>query len=233
MAPIRGPPSLRAEFDRQAALYDVTAPRSMPGYSELHRMLCRGVPFLPTRAFRVLELGVGTGTLTSLILSSFPHAEVVGIDLSPKMIGRARTKLRAYRGRIDLIAAPIEEFPEGRFDVVVSALAIHHLTHSEKWRLFRRIHRTLSPGGYFGDGDDHLPEDPLFDSRYAQIASTAFVGPRGGGGRPSLPIAWHEHEKFDHPCTLEAEVAQLGRAGFPHVGVPWQFFAQAVVWAYK
>lgn len=205
----------------------------MPGYSDLHWMLSRGIPYLPTRAFQVLELGVGTGTLTELLLSEFPHAQVTGVDISPKMIARARTKLRRYRGRVELVPGPLEEFHEGTYDVVVSALAIHHLADPAKWRLFRRIHRTLAPGGYFGDGDDHLPEDPVFDSRFAQIAGAEARGTRGRGSWNSPQAVWHEHEKFDRPCTLSSEVSHLERAGFPHVGVPWRFFGQAVVWAYK
>jgi tRNA (cmo5U34)-methyltransferase len=223
----------RGEFDREAEGYDRTARASMPGYPDLHWMLSRGIPFLPTRAFRILELGVGTGTLTELLLSEFPHSHVTGIDLSPKMIARARRKLKGYQDRVELVDGPLEEFREGRFDAVVSALAIHHLSDPEKWRLFRRIYRSLPPGGYFGDGDDHLPEDSVFDTRFAQIATTQ-AGRTGGRSSWRSPQAvWHEHERFDHPCTLANETAQLGRAGFPHVGVPWRFFGQAVVWAYK
>jgi len=231
VAPARRSPALRAEFDREARGYDRTAQGSMPGYSELHRMLCRGIPYLPTRAIRVLELGVGTGTLTSLILTTFPHAEVTGVDLSPKMIAQARTKLRAFQDRVTLVNAPLEEFESESYDVVVSALAIHHLTDPEKWRLFRRIRRSLPPGGYFGDGDDHLPEDPVFDSRFAQIVSAEAGRSRRAGW--AAQMVWHEHEKFDHPCSVDSEVAHLVRAGFPHVGVPWRFFGQSVVWAYR
>jgi len=223
----------RREFDREAAGYDRAARASMPGYSELHRILSRGIPYLPTRSFRILELGVGTGTLTELLLSDFPHARVTGIDLSPRMIARARQKLRPYRDRVELVAGPLESFREEPYDGVVSALAIHHLTDPEKWRLFRRIHRVLPPGGYFGDGDDHLPEDPVFDTRFAQIASAASRGPRGRSAWSSPQAVWHEHERFDHPCTLPAETARLERAGFAHVGVPWRYFGQAVVWAYR
>jgi len=233
MARKAGLPALRAEFDREAPGYDRTAKASMPGYSALHRTLILGVPFLPTRAFRVLELGVGTGALTSALLESFPHAEVVGIDVSPKMIAAAARRLRVYRDRVELVAGRLEDTWEGRYDAVVSALAIHHLEDREKWRLFRRIYRSLSSGGYFGDGDDHLPEDPLFDSRYAQIAA-AESGPRGRRGAYRAPqLVWHEHERFDHPCSVTAEVSALERARFPHVGVPWRYFGQAVVWAYR
>ncbi len=226
-------PSLRQEFDREAPGYDRTARASMPGYTELHRALVRGIPFLPTRSFRVLELGVGTGALTSAVLQTFPQAEVVGLDVSPKMIAAARRRLRPFLDRVELRAGRLEAAWEGRYDVVVSALAIHHLLDQQKWALFRRIARSLTPGGYFGDGDDHLPEDPVFDTRYAQIAASEFGGRSPRGPYRSPQVVWHEHERFDHPCTVDAEVAALRRARFPHVGVPWRFFGQAVVWAYR
>jgi tRNA (cmo5U34)-methyltransferase len=226
-------PAQRREFDREARGYDRTASESMPAYTDLHRTLLGGIPFLPTRGFNVLELGVGTGTLSALLLEQFPHARVTGIDLSPKMIGRARAKLRSYRDRVELVDGDLGDFEERPYDAVVSALAIHHLTDPEKWRLFRRIHRVLPRGGYFGDADDHLPEDPLFDQRYAQIASSLPRSVAAGPRWTSLQEVWHEHERFDHPSTLAAETAALERAGFSHVGVPWRFFGQAVVWAYK
>jgi tRNA (cmo5U34)-methyltransferase len=205
----------------------------MPGYLDLHRTLVGGIPFLPTRAFRVLELGVGTGTLTELVLRGFPHARITGIDISPRMIARAREKLRPFRDRVELVAGDLGTYADAEYDVVLSALAIHHLADAAKWRLFRRLHRSLSPGGYFGDADDHLPEDPIFDNRYAQIALALRPRDRGRGEWTSPQQVWHEHEKFDHPCTLQAEVGALERAGFAHVGVPWRFFGQAVVWAYR
>ncbi len=206
----------------------------MPGYLDLHRTLLGGIPYVPTRAFRVLELGVGTGTLSSLLLAEFPHAHLTGVDLSPRMIARARTKLRDFRDRVELIAGDLGEFEERRYDAVVSALAIHHLTDSQKWALFRRVHRCLLPGGYFGDADDHLAEDPTFDIRWAQIASSTSVGEgRRTSAWESPQAVWHAHERFDHPSTLSAELSALERAGFSHIGVPWRFFGQAVVWAYK
>ncbi len=205
----------------------------MPGYSDLHWALVKGIPYLPTRSFRVLELGVGTGTLTKLLLSEFPHAEVEGIDVSPRMIVRARARLRRFGDRVTLRSGRLEQPWDGEYDAIVSALAIHHLKDPAKWSLFRRAYRSLAPGGYFGDGDDHLPEDPVFDSRYSEIVA-ARLRAKAGSAAWTLPQqVWHEHEKFDRPCTVASEVVALERAGFAHVGVPWRFFGQAVVWAYR
>ena len=219
-----------AEFDREAAAYDRAATGTMPGYDELHQTLLWGVPFSPTRKFRVLELGVGTGTLSSRLLGRFPHAELVGVDLSRRMIAVARTKLRRYRDRATLVHGDLSEFPaEAPYDVVVSSLAIHHLEDTAKWALFRKVRKSLTRGGYFGDADDHLPEDPVFDSRFAQVAQEMV----GSANSAALQRAWHEHEQFDHPCTLSDELSHLESAGFSHVDVPWRFFGQAVVWAYR
>jgi tRNA (cmo5U34)-methyltransferase len=227
--------SSRQEFDREAATYDSEVASTMPGYSELHQMLVWGVPYLPTRSFRILELGVGTGTLTALLLESFPHATVRGIDISPRMIAASRAKLRPWKDRVELRTGDLDDVdPDEKFDAVVSALAIHHLSHAKKRRLFGRLFDALPPGGYFGDGDDHLPEDPTFDARFAQIAASIPppAGSRGRSGRSPQRV-WHEHEKFDHPWGVTDELAGLRSAGFLHVGVPWQFFAQTVVWAYR
>jgi tRNA (cmo5U34)-methyltransferase len=43
--------------------------------------------------------------------------------------------------------------PAGRYDLVVSALAVHHLDAKQKQDLFRRVHEALRPGGRFVLGD--------------------------------------------------------------------------------
>jgi tRNA (cmo5U34)-methyltransferase len=50
--------------------------------------------------------------------------------------------------------------PEGPFDVVYSALAVHHLDGTGKADLFRRVATVLAPGGRFVLGDVIVPDDP-------------------------------------------------------------------------
>src|SRR5262249_40888457 len=52
------------------------------------------------------------------------------------------------------------ELPAGPFDVVVSALAIHHLDAVAKAALFARVTRELAPGGRFVVADVVIPADP-------------------------------------------------------------------------
>ena len=50
--------------------------------------------------------------------------------------------------------------PTGPFDLVTSALAVHHLDADGKRDLFARIAAALAPGGRFVLGDVIVPEDP-------------------------------------------------------------------------
>ena len=73
------------------------------------------------RAGRVLEIGVGTG----LSLSMYErHLEIVGIDLSPDMLDKARGRvategLEHITGLHEMDAAKLD-FPDGSFDTVVA-----------------------------------------------------------------------------------------------------------------
>jgi len=92
------------------------------------------------------------------VLSVHPDAQVVGIDESADMLAYARQALPAGA---DLRVARIEDpLLEGPFDLVVSALAVHHLDGEGKADLFARVARVLAPGGQFVLGDVVVPDDP-------------------------------------------------------------------------
>ena len=110
-------------------------------------------------AERILELGTGTGETARRVLAAHPSASLVGIDDSQEMLAHARATLPA--DRVELIVARLEDpLPRGPFDVIVSALAVHHLDGPGKADLFRRAASVLSPGGRLVIGDVIVPEDP-------------------------------------------------------------------------
>lgn len=100
----------------------------------------------------VLDLGCGTGNL-ALRLGAFK--QLVGVDISEKMLAIAREKLAHLDGvefiEDDLLGYFDRDMPE--FDAVVSTYSIHHLTEEEKSLLFQKIYGAVKPGGaaVFGD----------------------------------------------------------------------------------
>ncbi|MGZ4411211.1 MAG: class I SAM-dependent methyltransferase [Gaiellaceae bacterium] len=111
------------------------------------------------RVERALELGVGTGETTRRVLAVHPGARIVGIDASQAMLAQARRELPAER--VELLLARLQDpLPSGEFDLVYSALAVHHLAPNEKATLFRRAARALRPAGRLVLADLVLPEQP-------------------------------------------------------------------------
>jgi 2-polyprenyl-3-methyl-5-hydroxy-6-metoxy-1,4-benzoquinol methylase len=95
---------------------------------------------VPATARRVLDLGCATGT-TGAALKARQDAEVVGIELEPDYAREAATRLDR------VIVADAQQPPEleGRFDVLIAADILEHLT--DPWSALRAYARLLEPGG--------------------------------------------------------------------------------------
>jgi tRNA (cmo5U34)-methyltransferase len=127
----------------------------MPHYVELQDELARATTGIVVH--QVLELGVGTGETSVRVLAVHPSAHLVGIDESAPMLARARPRLAGADLRVQRLEDPL---PDATFDLVVSALAVHHLDGPAKADLFRRAAARLRPGGRIVVGDVVVPEDP-------------------------------------------------------------------------
>jgi tRNA (cmo5U34)-methyltransferase len=107
--------------------------------------------FVPPNTRRVLDLGTGDGRLLALVKSALATTvEAVAIDFSPAML-EAAGKRFAQDSSVTIVTHNLDEpLPSlGRFDAVVSSLAIHHLLHERKRTLYAEIYGLLNPGGVF------------------------------------------------------------------------------------
>jgi tRNA (cmo5U34)-methyltransferase len=156
----------------------------IPGYEELQAAVAAATAAVP--ATRVLELGTGTGETALRVRAGQPEAEWVGIDASEAMLARARERLPDADLRLQRLE---DELPEGPFDLVVSALAVHHLDGPGKRALFSRVAGVLRPGGLFVLGDVVVP---------------------AAGQEGPIEIDW----VMDLPDSVEDQLAWLHEAGF-------------------
>ena len=123
------------------------------GYEELQKEAAEATTGI--EAATLLELGIGTGETTRRVLAFHPNAALTAIDSSPEMLNRAR---ETYPDA-DLSLSRLEDpLPSGPFDLVVSALAVHHLASDAKRDLFRRVAEVVQPGGRFVLADVVVPE---------------------------------------------------------------------------
>ncbi|MGH6991991.1 MAG: class I SAM-dependent methyltransferase [Caulobacteraceae bacterium] len=171
-----------SRFDPEA--YEATVAQEIPSYDRLQDEVAAAANRPGVK--RILDLGVGTGATSARVLRRHPSARLVGLDESEKMLAAARLRLPADA---DLRVGALEgELPKGPFDLVVSALAVHHLDGAAKADLFRRVAAVLTPDGRFVLGDLIVPEDP------ADV-----VTPIDG--------------VFDQPSRLADQLAWLAEAG--------------------
>jgi malonyl-CoA O-methyltransferase len=126
---------LRSQFDRLAPGWEGRI--GPEGLVPLQTALDR----LPRPPRRVLDLGTGTGKAARVVAQRFSDAEVIGVDLSPGMVGEARKRLPeelASRVRYEVADATSLPFGDGAFDLVVLMNMIP---------FFGELARVTAPGG--------------------------------------------------------------------------------------
>lgn len=109
-------------------------------------------PNSPPHDYALLDLGCGNARGLVALLRDAPPRRYVGVDLSRPALDQAAEVLRelpAVELREQDMLACVEEFAGAgtRFEVIHSAFALHHLSSSDKARLFQALARTLTPGG--------------------------------------------------------------------------------------
>jgi L-threonylcarbamoyladenylate synthase len=187
------------QFHFDPATYEAEIRGEVPAYDRLQHALADASG---SGARRILELGTGTGTTASILLARHRDATLVGIDSNARMLEAARARLPCERVELH-VGAVEEELPEGPFDLVASALCVHHLEGPQKARLFERVHSVLTAGGRFVLADLVVPDAPV-------QAPT-----------PSTP-------GFDKPSSVADQLRWLAAAGFEAETV-WQEGDLAVI----
>lgn len=174
-----------SQFHFQPDTYEALMAEEVPSYDRLQEEVAAAAG--REGVARILDLGTGTGVTACRVLRVHPHARLVGVDESLEMLAAAKRILPA---EADLRVARLENpLPPGPFDLVVTALAVHHLDGAGKADLFRRVAEVLRPGGRFVLGDLIVPDN-----------ANDVVTPIDG--------------VYDKPNTVAEQLAWLRAAGF-------------------
>jgi len=162
-------PGSKNDFDKAATTWD-DEPRRVKLAGDVARTVIREVGLSPD--MNVLDYGCGTGLVT---LQLQPYVgSVTGADTSRGMLEVLRRKIRES-GLANVSAVLIDtdkEIPvEGKFNLVVSSMTMHHIQDVET--LFRKFHNLLLPGGRLCVADLDA-EDGSFHSNTTGVAHFGF-----------------------------------------------------------
>jgi SAM-dependent methyltransferase len=132
------------------------------GYSQLRRSIegLNGAAEWPAmramlpdlHGLRVVDLGCGFGWFCRWAREQ-GAAQILGIDVSEKMLARARSTASDAEITYDRTDMERLDLPDACFDLAYSSLALHYIEGAA--RLFSKIHRALVPGGHFVFSTEH------------------------------------------------------------------------------
>jgi len=181
----------------------------------LYEQFVKGRP-----GIRVMDLGCGDGIFVQHFKRYDAEFGAVLVDGSAEMLASARRRLQDFSGLIfvqstfqELLAgAPVP----GEFDLVLSSLAIHHLSKDEKAALYRWVYERLKPGGLFVNNDVVRSPTRSLEDWYLKLWHDWIAGHSAMQEKPELlgiPQRY-KHNPDNHPDSLCDQLAMLEAAGF-------------------
>lgn len=130
----------RSRYDRVAPVYDLMNLCSEFIFHRWRQWLWQQAP----RRGRILEIGIGTGKN----IPFHPRdAEVIGVDLSPKMLARAEQRKRKLGANTELVVGDAQalDLPDDSIDAAVATFVFCSVPDAVLG--LRELRRVLRPGG--------------------------------------------------------------------------------------
>ncbi len=211
----RPPENMAGFFDARVDGYDEHMSRTVFCFEEFYSTAAVQPIKATQHPVDVLDLGAGTGLELDSLFTKAPNARVTVIDLSTGMLNRLQEKYRERSDQLTLVQGSYLDQPLGdaTFDYAISVMTMHHLLIEAKLDLYRKILRTLRPGGVYVEGDYVVSEDKAqrYLEEYWELVRNL--------DKPEGITKGLYH--IDIPFTVETQVELMRQAGFHPVEAIW------------
>jgi len=220
---------IKSKFGAIAQEYDNQRKLLIPCFDDFYTCIVDSIAY-STKHSHILDIGAGTGLLTSFIYHVYSGSHYTLIDISEEMINQAKKRFTGL-GNFDYIIADYSNYKfNKKFDVVVSALSIHHIENKEKEELFQKIFDILESGGIFINGDQFLSRSPSIEESIQNKWKLRIFN--SGLSKKEIDGAY-ARMKMDKPATVEKNIEWLERAGFINADLLYKYYPFGVVCAAK
>jgi tRNA (cmo5U34)-methyltransferase len=225
------PLSIETAFNRAARSYDGLRRQLIPCFDDFYGAAMDLVAeFTPPQA-RILDLGAGTGLLSALAAERLTDARLVLTDLAEGMLDQARERFAGRTAPVEYrVMNHLDLAEEKSFDVVMSALSIHHLDDAGKQAVYAAMARAVRPGGLVINADQVAGDTPEMEARYW----THWHESIRRAGVPEAEIAAAiERQSFDRRTPLSPQLEWLRQAGLTQVECRYKNVSFAVMTGLK
>lgn len=210
---------IRQAFNRFAQDYDAQREYIIPEMRQYYGAAVWAMETVSPKP-AILDVGAGTGLLSAFLLEKFPDARLTLMDISENMLDMARLRFASRPGTEYIVCDYSRSELGGPFDLICSALSIHHLAPGDKQRLFRRIFAALNPGGMFVNADQAEGETPYFTRRYLDYWNDFLrSGPMTEAQHAEILM---RRDTLDRNEKVSDQLAWLKEAGFSDVDVVYR-----------
>ena len=221
---------IKEQFNIVAQEYDGNRKKFIPCFNDYYENTTKFIISNIENPKRVLDLGAGTGLLSCFWYRECPSAEYILVDIADEMLNIARKRFDGVSNVSYQISDYSEELPNGDFDVIISALSIHHLENADKQNLFTQIYDKLPSGGLFVNYDQfcggQAKTNEWFNSYWeSQLAVSGLTA-------HDIEL-WRERRKLDRECSVDEEIKMLRKSKFETVECVYSYHKFSVIAAIK
>jgi tRNA (cmo5U34)-methyltransferase len=151
------------------------------------------------------------------------------LDFSEEMLTVARERFKDNPNVDFAIGDYREVLPEGRFDIVISGLSIHHLSFEEKQELAIRVYNILTPEGEFVNSDLARCENELHEREMHRRLDDFIRENLGEEMLQKFKIS----QDLDIPVTIAEQFEFLRNAGFRIIDCLYRYWIYGVFYGRK
>jgi len=216
---------IRMKFDHISVNYDRQRKQLIPCFEDFYGIalsMIKPVSERPT----VLDIGAGTGLFSSFLLGKIPDARLTLIDISEKMLNVAKERFQDVSG-VEYIVGDYTHYDSFQeYDIIISALSIHHLSDQQKYELYKQCYSMLKPNGLFINADQVLGNTQYTDSLFKKHWKS---GVENSGLTKGEISSAYERIKLDQEATLSQQLSWLRDIGFSDVDCVYKYYHFAVM----
>ncbi|PKM77244.1 MAG: SAM-dependent methyltransferase [Firmicutes bacterium HGW-Firmicutes-15] len=220
---------VKKKFNDNAGQYDSQRKKLIPCFDDFYSIAV-SIAETNNECPNILDIGAGTGLLSSFILDKFPNANLTLIDISEKMIEVAKSRFEDKPAITYIIDDYTKYQFEEKYDIVVSSLSIHHLMDNQKKQLYAIIYSILNQGGVFINADQVLGSTPFIETLYKR--DWKFKVENSGLSQDEIHSAY-ERAELDKMSTLDDQLKWLKEIGFLHVDCIYKYYNFVVMFGNK